>query len=155
MNMNFDIKTINNIPKNIFINFTGEFITARDGTLKKIFQDKNFTILKNKIIYLCGPTPNKNGVIGSCGPTTTTRMENYFPKLIDEGIFGILGKGGISKKSKKYFKQKNKKYFLTIGGVGALLSKYVEHKEVIKYEELGSEAMFLLKVKNFPIMIPN
>ncbi len=46
-------------------------------------------------------------------------------------------------------------YFLAVGGAGALLSKQIRRVEIVAYEELGTEAMRLLEVEEFPVMVCN
>ena len=46
------------------------------------------------MIYFVGPTPAKPGdPIGSAGPTASYRMDSYSPRLIAEGLKGMIGKG--------------------------------------------------------------
>ena len=44
-------------------------------------------------------------------------------------------------------------YFAAIGGAGALLSKCIISSQVIAYEDLGTEAIRKLEVKNFPVIV--
>ena len=44
-------------------------------------------------------------------------------------------------------------YFAAIGGAGALLSKCIESAEVIAYEDLGTEAVRKLSVRDFPCIV--
>ncbi|RLE12939.1 TRZ/ATZ family protein, partial [Candidatus Aerophobetes bacterium] len=46
-------------------------------------------------------------------------------------------------------------YFAAIGGAGALLSQHVKKAEVIAYEDLGTEAIRKLEVKDFPVIVVN
>ena len=43
-------------------------------------------------------------------------------------------------------------YFAAVGGAGALLSKCILSSEVIAYEDLGTEAIRRLEVKDFPVV---
>ena len=40
-----------------------------------------------------------------------------------------------------------------MGGAGALLSKSILHAEVVAYEDLGTEAVRKLTVKDFPVIV--
>ena len=44
-------------------------------------------------------------------------------------------------------------YFAAIGGAGALLSKAIVASEVIAYDDLGTEAIRKLTVKDFPAIV--
>ena len=110
--------------------------------------------LKNNIIYYMGPSPAKEGqVIGSAGPTTSSRMDKYTPELIDLGLKGMIGKGRRSEQVKEAIIKRKAVYFAAIGGAGALLSKCIISSQVIAYEDLGTEAIRKLEVKNFPVIV--
>ncbi len=142
----------------VYIN--GTIYTARDAAHKKLYESlqktKKIPIdLKNQIIYYTGPTPAKpNRVIGSAGPTTSYRMDLYTPLLITQaGLMGMIGKGSRNKEVIKAMKKKKAVYFAATGGAGALLSKAIIKSEVILYNELGTEAIRKLEVKNFPVIV--
>ena len=44
-------------------------------------------------------------------------------------------------------------YFAAVGGAGALLSKSILSSEVIAYDDLGTEAIRKLEVKDFPAIV--
>ena len=44
-------------------------------------------------------------------------------------------------------------YFAAVGGAGALLSKCITSSEVIAYDDLGTEAIRKLTVKNLPVIV--
>ena len=44
-------------------------------------------------------------------------------------------------------------YFAAVGGAGALLSKSIISSEVIAYDDLGTEAIRRLQVKDFPVIV--
>ena len=44
-------------------------------------------------------------------------------------------------------------YFAAVGGAGALLSKSILSSEVIAYDDLGTEAVRKLSVKDFPVVV--
>ena len=138
---------------------SGVIYTGRDAAHKKMVEamDKGLALpfsMKDQIIYFVGPTPPKQGqVIGSAGPTTSGRMDAYSPKLIAEGLTGMIGKGLRSLEVIKAMKQHGAVYFGAIGGAGALLAKRIVTAEVIAYPELGSEAVRRLVVKDFPVIV--
>ncbi len=138
---------------------SGEIYTARDAAHKRMIEalergeELPFTI-KDSIIYYAGPTPAKPGqVIGSCGPTTSGRMDAYAPKLIALGLTGMIGKGMRTKEVMDAIRDYGAVYFGAIGGAGALIAKSVVAAEVVAYEDLGTEAIRKLTVKDFPAIV--
>jgi fumarate hydratase subunit beta len=134
----------------------GVIYIARDAAHKRMIElldagkELPFDI-RGQIIYYAGPAPAKPGaVIGSCGPTTSYRMDPYAPKLIQQGLRGMIGKGMRSDEVKQAMMTHKAVYFAAIGGLGALLAKTVRESEIIAYPDLGPEAVRRLVVENFP-----
>ena len=92
-------------------------------------------------------------IIGSAGPTTSSRMDKYTPLLIKKGLLGMIGKGKRSKEVIDAIIENQAIYFAAIGGAGALLSKCITSSEVIAYDDLGTEAIRKLEVKNLPVIV--
>ena len=46
-------------------------------------------------------------------------------------------------------------YFGAIGGTGALLSGTIKKVDIVAYEDLGTEAIRLLEVEDFPLIVVN
>lgn len=140
---------------------SGKIYTMRDAAHAKISQmleekKKPPFPLKNSIIYYCGPTPAKPGfIIGSCGPTTSSRMDKYTPLLLDHGLAGMIGKGERNSKVKDAIKKHKAVYFSALGGLGAEYAKNVTGSKIIAFEELGPEAVYELKVKDFYAVVIN
>jgi fumarate hydratase subunit beta len=140
---------------------TGVMYVARDAAHKRIVEalDRGERLpfdIKGQTIYYMGPTPAKPGqVIGSAGPTTSGRMDAYSPRLIAEGLKGMVGKGMRTPAVKEAMKKYKAVYLAAIGGTGALISKTIKKSEVIAYEELGAEAVLRLEVKDFPATVIN
>jgi fumarate hydratase subunit beta len=112
--------------------------------------------INNQTIYYMGPSPAPPGkVIGAAGPTTSARMDPYTPRLLAEGLKGIIGKGTRSSDVKEALKQHKAIYFAAVGGAGALLSKKILKSEVIAYEDLGPEAILRIEVEDFPVTVIN
>lgn len=138
---------------------TGWLYTARDKahqrlttSLKK--KEKLPLDLKDITLYYTGPTPPKPGeIIGSAGPTTSSRLDIFTPLLLENGVIGTIGKGKRSKKVIWAIKKYKGIYFITFGGAGAWLSQKITHAEVIAYQDLGTEAIFKLFVKDFPVIV--
>lgn len=142
-----------------YVYITGTIYTARDAAHKRMFESllagENIPIdLRNNIIYYLGPTPERKGqVIGSAGPTTSSRMDKYTPLLLEKGLKGMIGKGKRSKEVIESMKKNKAVYFAAVGGAGALLSKRIQKSKVIAYDDLGTEAIRELYVKDFPVIV--
>ena len=138
---------------------TGTIYTARDAAHKRMAEiladGGELPIeLKDNIIYYMGPSPAREGrPIGSAGPTTASRMDKYTPQLLDLGLGGMIGKGKRSKEVKEAIVRNGSVYFAAIGGAGALVSKAITESEVVAYDDLGTEAIRKLQVKDFPAIV--
>ena len=110
--------------------------------------------VKNNTIYYMGPSPAREGrPIGSAGPTTASRMDKYAPSLLDLGLIGMIGKGKRNPAVHEAIVRDKAVYFAAVGGAGALLSKCITSSEVIAYDDLGTEAVRKLTVKDFPVIV--
>jgi fumarate hydratase subunit beta len=150
-----DLKTGDNLL------LTGVIYAARDTAHKSMVEalDRGKPLpfdIKGATIYYMSPTPARPGrIIGSAGPTTSGRMDAYAPRLIAEGLKGMIGKGSRSKAVKDAMVKHKAVYLGAIGGAGAIVSKSIKKAEVVAYEELGAEALRRLEVENFPVTVVN
>ncbi len=142
-----------------YVYITGTIYTARDAAHKRMYEalERGEALpfdVKNNIIYYMGPSPAREGrPIGSAGPTTASRMDKYTPSLLDLGLTGMIGKGKRSDAVREAIIRNGAVYFAAVGGAGALLSKAVTKSEVIAYDDLGTEAVRRLEVKDFPVIV--
>ncbi len=138
---------------------TGTVYTARDAAHKRMSETLDAgnqlpLSLEGNVIYYMGPSPAREGrPIGSAGPTTASRMDKYTPRLLDLGLAGMIGKGKRSPEVREAIVRNGCVYFAAIGGAGALLSKAITASEVIAYDDLGTEAIRKLTVKDFPVIV--
>jgi len=152
---------LKNLKTGDSLSLTGVIYVARDAAHKRMVEalDQGKPLpfdVKGATIYYMGPTPARPGrVIGSAGPTTSGRMDAYAPRLIAEGLKGMIGKGLRSKAVKDAMVKHRAVYLGAIGGAGAIMSKSIKKAEVIAYEELGAEALRRLEVADFPVTVVN
>lgn len=138
---------------------SGVIYTARDAAHKKMCElleeGKPMPFdFQGTAIYYAGPCPPKPGKpIGSVGPTTSGRMDLYAPALMKEGLKVMIGKGLRSPEVIDSIVKYSGVYFAAIGGAAALMGKCVESAEVIAFEELGTEAVRRLIVKELPVIV--
>lgn len=142
-----------------YVYLSGTIYTARDAAHKRMQESLErgealpFDVNDN-IIYYMGPSPAREGrPIGSAGPTTASRMDKYTPRLLDMGLAGMIGKGKRSDQVLHSIAANGAVYFAAVGGAGALLSKSIVSSEVVAYEDLGTEAIRRLRVKDFPVIV--
>lgn len=142
-----------------YVYLTGTIYTARDAAHKRMYEalEAGETLplsMENNVIYYMGPSPAREGrAIGSAGPTTASRMDKYAPTLLDLGLKGMIGKGKRSAAVKEAIVRNSAVYFAAVGGAGALLSRSITSSEVIAYDDLGTEAIRRLEVKDFPCIV--
>ena len=138
---------------------SGTILTARDCAHKRLFElldsNKNLPFeIKDAVIYYAGPCPSKpNTVSGSCGHTTSSRMNAYAPRLLNLGLGAIIGKGEMSDEVREAIKRNKSIYFAAIGGAGALYANCIKHSKCIAFDDLLSEAIHELEVKDFPVIV--
>ena len=142
-----------------YVYLSGTIYTARDAAHLRMDEalDRNEALpigLGHNVIYYMGPSPAREGrPIGSAGPTTASRMDKYAPRLLDLGLKGMIGKGKRSQAVSEAIVRNKAVYFAAVGGAGALLSKSILSSEVVAYDDLGTEAIRKLEVKDFPVIV--
>lgn len=155
----FSVKEALQLKAGDYVYLTGIIYTARDAAHKRMYEalQENTDLpldMNNNIIYYMGPSPAREGrAIGSAGPTTSSRMDKYAPSLLDLGLRGMIGKGKRSQGVKDAIVKNQAVYFAAVGGAGALLSRSILSSEVIAYDDLGTEAIRKLEVKDFPVIV--
>ena len=140
---------------------TGVIYVGRDAAHKRMIEaletGKPLPVdVKGQVIYFMGPTPARPGkIIGSAGPTSSYRMDAYSPRLMAEGLKGMIGKGMRSREVKEAMNRYKAVYLGAIGGAGALLTSCIKKVEVVAYGDLGAEALRRIVVQDFPVTVVN
>ena len=65
----------------------------------------------------------------------------------------MIGKGDRSDEVIESIKTHKAVYFAATGGAAALLSNYVTEAEVVAFDDLGPEAIYRLRVEDFPAFV--
>ena len=155
----FDGEIAKTLRAGDYVYLSGTIYTARDAAHKRMYEalergEQLPLNMANNVIYYMGPSPAREGrPIGSAGPTTSSRMDKYAPSLLDLGLKGMIGKGKRNQSVKDAVVRNGAVYCAAVGGAGALLSKAILSSEVIAYDDLGTEAIRKLEVKDFPVIV--
>ena len=154
-----NIEDIRKLRVGDFVYLSGPMLTARDAAHKRLCETLRDggalpVSLSGETVYYMGPTPAPPGrVIGAAGPTTAGRMDAYAPTLLDLGLKAMIAKGKRNQAVKEAIVRNEAVYFAAIGGAGALLSECIQSSEILAYEDLGTEAIRRLIVKDFPVIV--
>lgn len=92
-------------------------------------------------------------VIYYVGPTTSGRIDQYIPALLDRGLKGIIGKGLRNQEVIKSIKQYRAVYFAANDDIAALMAKCVQDPEYVACSNLGAEGIRKLYVKDLPVIV--
>ena len=143
------------------VHLSGVLYTARDAAHERFAKTLGeggalpFDPL-GQVIYYVGPTPARPGhCIGSAGPTTASRMDPYAVLLIERGLKGMIGKGRRNDVVLAAMKKFQCVYFGAVEGTAALIARKIQSCQVIAYEDLGTEAVCRLVVKDLPVVVVN
>ena len=140
---------------------SGEVYTARDVAHRRLYEalGKGEILpidLRGTVIFYAAPSPTPPGkIIGSIGPTTSYRMDAFTPKLLENGLKGMIGKGNRSPEVVAAIQKYKAVYFGAIGGIAALTAKCVAKAEIVAYDDLGPEAIRKLTIVNMPAIVIN
>lgn len=155
----FDDKTARELRAGDSVLITGKILAARDAAHKRMVEclDRGEQLpvdLTGQVVYYVGPAPAKPGqAIGSAGPTTSGRMDAYAPRLMDEGLKGMIGKGYRKPEVVESMKKNGVPYFAAVGGAGALIARSIKKYTVLAWPELGPEALAEMEVEDFPAIV--
>ena len=116
-------------------------------------------LLNGSIIYHCGPVvtglDTKDYKFIAAGPTTSIREEPYQADVMKHfNVKGVIGKGGMGAKTLKGCQETPGVYFHAIGGAASFLAQTVVKVHGVFKMEFGvPEAMWLIEVKDFPVVV--
>jgi fumarate hydratase class I len=138
---------------------SGTVCTGRDEVHKYLCKGGDLPMLKDGVIYHCGPVvlEDKGAYrVIAAGPTTSIREEPYQADVIGRyGVKAVIGKGGMGAKTLEACKQHGCVYLHAIGGAAQIYARCVEKVEGVHLKEkFGSpEAVWVLRVKDFPAVV--
>ena len=116
-------------------------------------------ILDGGVIYHCGPVvkTNEDGSYSfvAAGPTTSIREEPYQRDVINHfNLKGVIGKGGMGADTLKACQEQPAVYLHAVGGAASLIAQAVKEVIEVKKLEFGvPEAMWVIRVEDFPVVV--
>ena len=153
--------TLSKYPVKTRVMLSGDMVVARDIAHAKIRErlDRGEGLpqyMKDYCVYYAGPAKTPEGYAsGSFGPTTAGRMDAYVADFqAAGGSFVMLAKGNRSRQVTEACKTYGGFYLGSIGGPAARLAlDCIKKVEVLEHPELGMEAVWKIRVENFPAFI--
>ncbi len=154
-------RLLSQYPVKTRLSLSGTMVVARDIAHARLKQRLDAggglpDYLKDHPVYYAGPAKTPAGMAtGSFGPTTAGRMDSYVAEFqAAGGSFVMLAKGNRSRAVRDACKQYGGFYLGSVGGPAARLAQDCIRKvEPLEYPELGMEAVWRIRVENFPAFI--
>ena len=148
-------------PVKTRVSLTGTIVVARDIAHAKLQERLDAGLglpqyIKDHPVYYAGPAKTPQGMAtGSFGPTTAGRMDSYVEAFqAAGGSLVMLAKGNRSKAVRQACQKHGGFYLGSVGGPAARLAQdCIRHVEVLEYPELGMEAVWRVRVEDFPAFI--
>lgn len=137
------------------VNISGYILCGRDAVLPKVLKmiedgtiEKLGIDLHGQVIFHTAVSP------AGVGPTSSNKLEieSSIAPLSSAGIKLHLGKGALHSETVEALNQYNAVYAV-IPPVTALLGAKTTEQRVVAFEELGMEALHLIKVDKYPAII--
>ena len=143
------------------LSLSGPMIVARDIAHAKLKERLEWgedlpQYFKDHMVYYAGPAKKPEGrASGSFGPTTAGRMDSYVDLFQSHGgSMVMLAKGNRSHQVREACGKHGGFYLGSIGGPAARLADHsIKHVEVHEYPEEGMEAIWKIRVEDFPAFI--
>jgi len=139
---------------------SGKMLTGRDAAHKRIQDmlgkgEKLPVDFTNRVIYYVGPVdPVRDEVVGPAGPTTATRMDKFTEMMLAQtGLIGMIGKAERGPAGIEAIKKHKSAYLMAVGGAAYLVSKAINHAEVVGFADLGMEAIYEFDVQDMPVTV--
>ena len=137
------------------VSISGDIFCGRDAVLPRICKELETGTWNERGLDLNGCVIFHTAVSpAGVGPTSSNKLEieSSFAPLSKAGVKLHLGKGAIKPETIKALADNNA-VFAIIPPVTALLDSLTIEREVIAFPELGMEALYLIKVKNYQAII--
>ena len=156
-----DLEALKGLRAGDACTLTGPLYTLRDAGHIRLLEELDAQGtddlpygLAGQTIFYAGPSPASAGrPFGAIGPTTSSRMDFAAPRLHAAGVVATVGKGKRSAAVHDACVDHGCVYFVTVGGAAAYLAKCAESTETVAYDDLGTEALRRVMVRDFPVFV--
>ena len=152
----FSEETIGQLKVGDVVSITGYIFCGRDAVLPRICKELEASTWGQRGIDLQGGVIFHTAVSpAGVGPTSSNKLEieGSFETLSKlGGIKMHMGKGAIKSETVKMLAENNA-VFAIIPPVTALLESQTLERECVVWPELGMEALYRIKVKNYQAII--
>ena len=133
------------------VELSGIVYTARDEAHLRMMKEGIPFDPKGAVIYHCGPVIAEGKIIAA-GPTTSARMNAISGFLIDAGVRGLIGKGGMDATVRGQLRGRGV-YLAFTGGAAVLAASRLTLKGVF-FEDLGmAEAVWVIELDHLPLVV--
>jgi fumarate hydratase subunit beta len=133
------------------VTLSGTVYTARDEAHIRMHREGIPFDPRGAVVYHCGPVVAGEKIVAA-GPTTSARMDALTGFLLDAGVRGIIGKGGMGKEVVELLRGRAV-YFAFTGGCAALAASRMCLRGV-HFPELGmAEAVWAIGVDRLPLVV--
>lgn len=155
------LKELSKYPVSTRLSLNGTIIVARDIAHARLKErlDRGEGLpeyFKAHPVFYAGPAKTPAGMAcGSMGPTTANRMDTYVDLFQSNGgSMVMIAKGNRTQMVTDACKKNGGFYLGSIGGPAAVLSEEsIKSIECVEYPELGMEAVWKIRVEDFPAFI--
>lgn len=145
------------------VHISGNAFTARDEAhlraLEMARRGEGLPFdLERAVIYHCGPIVEREGEgwkVIAAGPTTSSRMNDLEPELIERFRPGaIIGKGGMSSATAEACRRYCCAYLVFTGGAAVIAAQGIKKVKGVHWLDLGMpEAVWELEMEDFGPLI--
>lgn len=133
------------------VTLSGTIYTARDEAHIRMMEEGIPFDPKGSVIYHCGPVIQGDEIVVA-GPTTSARMNNLTGFVLDAGVKGLIGKGGMSAKVREQLLGRAV-YFAFTGGCANLAAARMRLTGGY-YQDLGmAEAVWEIELDKLPLIV--
>jgi fumarate hydratase subunit beta len=133
------------------VTLSGIVYTARDEAHLRMQREGIPFDPHGAVVYHCGPVVAGERVIAA-GPTTSARMDDLTGFLLDAGVRGIIGKGGMGRGVVELLRGRAV-YLAFTGGCAALAASRMQLRGVY-FPDLGmAEAVWAIGLDRLPLVV--
>lgn len=133
------------------VTLSGTIYTARDEAHIRMMEEGIPFNPIGAVIYHCGPVIQEDEIVVA-GPTTSARMNKLTGFILDAGIKGLIGKGGMSADVREQLSGRAV-YFAFTGGCANLAAARMRLAGGY-YKDLGmAEAIWEIELDKLPLIV--